>query len=145
MARRNANAWEADLLGIVIMAVLIAVVVVGTLLYLTVTELWRIYRDRATGETGTGRFLWGALAGLLGVLFLAGLLSVTTHNGSVGLAVAALSFFLYVLAIEYIDYLARRKEVPVHIPAALSLSDVASWRPASDTTVQRMNNRSNAA
>ncbi len=129
MARRND--WEAHLassiVGIAAMALLIAVVVVATLLWLTVTELYRIYRSRATGATQTARFLWGALAGLLGIFLIAGLAVVMTNSGETGLIIASWGFFAYVLACEFIDYLARKNDPPLE---ELALADVASWQPA---------------
>jgi hypothetical protein len=142
MTRRYDNSDIAGGLagGILLAAVLLAAVI-GTLLYYLVTELWRI-NTNATMTPATRRSLWGALGGFLGALLLAGLLSTLTHDGSVGLFVAALGFFLYILACEYIDYLARRNEVPVVVPAALSLDEIVSWRKASDTTMQDIQSRS---
>jgi hypothetical protein len=129
MARRND--WEANLassiVGIAAIALLIAIVVVATLVWLTVTELYRIYRSRATGASQTARYLWGALVGLVGVFLVAGLSAAMTNSGTTGLIIASWGFFAYVLACEFIDYLARRNDPPLE---ELALADVASWQPA---------------
>jgi hypothetical protein len=134
MGRRSSNSsWETELIGttagIALVALVVVMVVIVTLLYLTATEIFKIYRSRATGSSQTSRYLWGALACFLGVLLLAGLLTATTHDGSAGLALSSLGFFCYVLACEYLDYLARRNEPPIE---ELALSDVASWQPAAE-------------
>ncbi len=132
---RYADMWEDELFNSVVgVALLVMLVVAGiilTLLYLTVTELFRIYRARATDASQTSRHLWTALACLLGVFLLAGLYAGLTQDGVTSLIIVSWSFLVYVLACEYIDWQARRNEPPLK---ELTLADVAAWQPPPHTT-----------
>jgi hypothetical protein len=147
MARRYDDGDIAGgLIGGVVLAAVLLAVVFGMLLVAMLTELWRINTNAAM-TPDTRRYLWGALAGFLGALLLAGLLSALTYDGGVGLFVAALGFFLYVLACEFIDWLARRDEVPVVVPATLSVEEVVNWNTpsAAATELPSRGERSRAA
>ena len=126
---RHSSSWEADMAeGIVGMVLVLTVIIIGivlTLLYLTVTELWRIYTAHASKGTTTAQNLWRALAGLLGAWVLAVVVAVATANGILGLLLAAWSFLIFVLACEYFDRQAG--SVEPEPPKELTLADVASW------------------
>ncbi len=130
MSRGQGNSVETAfvgmMVGIALAVIVIVVVLIVQLIWWTATELFRIYQARATSGAQTARYLWGALAGLIGLFVFAGLVTVTTHEPTMGLMLASWGFLAYVLTCEYIDWQARRNDPP---PQELSLSDVASWQP----------------
>ncbi len=115
------------------------------LLWAMCTELVKIYSERAFTGTRSARILWIALACLIGALVVAGLFATFPHTAAIGVIVACWATFLFTVVVVWIDASERAKEVPVEIPAALSLSDVVSWRKPAATTMQGTNGRSNTA
>lgn len=125
MSRRSAEnqaAGLAALIALIIMAVVVAFLVAMA------TEIIRIYRARAFQPTRTARLLWAALAGLLGVWLLAGLLAL--HPQSVPLAayLASWSFLAYCIMVEVCDGLAGAREAPALQANAAGLLEPAAGR-----------------
>lgn len=145
MSRRYDDGTGGLIGGAILLAVLLAAGI-GILLWATLSELWNIYAT--TGRTGSPtakKILTYALVCLLCIFVVSGLLATQPDTAPIGLFTACWALFVYVIVCIVTDRRERRKELPVAVPAALSLDEVVSWRPASDSTMQHMSNRSNTA
>jgi hypothetical protein len=123
VSRHSSGSAETALAeGIFALVLLVAAVIIILLVYM-VSELYRIFRDHVHNSKAS-RILWGALAGLLSILLLAGILATNPDLAPLGLAIGAWALFAFSVVCELTDWYYRRKEVPVALPAALS--DVVS-------------------
>lgn len=112
---RQGYDWEdAAATGIAGLCLVVAIVVAAflmTILIILTRELIRVYQSRATQPTLVARILWVALALLLGVWLVAGLL--LTHAATTGLGAysAAWAFLLFVVVVEGADVYAGRYDL----------------------------------
>jgi succinate-acetate transporter protein len=111
--------------GVLLLAVLIAAGI-GMLLWVMLTELWKIYATRAFTGTRSAKVLWAALAALCVVYAIAGIIALNPELVPVGVFLACWATFAYVVTCCWIEAKERRKEVPVMMPKALP--DVVSWK-----------------
>jgi hypothetical protein len=143
MARRDGDIAGGLISGAILLAVLLAAGI-GILLWAMLSELWHIYATTGrTGSDGARKILKYALAALIGVFVVSGLLATQPDTAPIGLFTACWATMAYTITCIVTDRRERQKQLPVVMPAALSLDEVVSWRPAADSTMQGMNNRSN--
>jgi hypothetical protein len=109
------------LLGIMLVGAMLLALAVVSLIVMITTELVRIFRERSQQYPQ----LWYALAGLLGVWLIAGLISLQPGMQLVGISLGCWAFCLFCIGCEVLDWQARRAEPT--IPAEVALGDVVSW------------------
>ncbi len=139
MSRHADGDVSAGIASVVLVVVVLIAAAVVTLLWCMLSELFRIYQ--APRDDQSRKVLWGALAGFLAVLLLAGVLATQPATTPIGVFLACWGFFVYVVVCLWVDATGRRTEPPVAIPASLSLADVVSWKPAVTTVPRRSTER----
>jgi hypothetical protein len=130
MSRRMSGMGDAaadSLLGAAVVIAALLVIVSAIMLVALLKELWRIFQAHAFQNSRAGRILWGALAGLVGVLLICGLLAGNPATTSLSLVIASWSLFVFVVVCEVTDRYYRKQEPK--LPDHLSLADVVSWQP----------------
>jgi hypothetical protein len=126
MARHSSDeAATAQLVTVSLMGAGIILAIIALVLVALVSELWRIFKAHAFTPGPASRWLWGALAGLCGLLLVAGILASNPSTTAYSLPIVCWSFFVFVLVCEVTDR--RYRPLPVPIPKQLSLADVVSW------------------
>ena len=134
MYRRSSDRSEEAIAGLVGLALLVTAIVIAVIVIVIislVTELWRIFKTRGFEHTQHSRILWGALAGLLGLWLVAGLLATNPSTASLALVIGCWSFFVFVLVCLCVDWHSRRAEPKV--PKQLALADIVSWQALGTT------------
>lgn len=134
MHRRSSDRSEEAIAGLVGLSLIVAAIVLAVIVIVAislVTELGRIYKTRGFERTQQSRVLWSALAGLLGLWLVAGLLATNPATVSLALAIGCWGFFIFVLVCLCVEWYSRRAEPKV--PKQLALADVVSWKTL-DTT-----------
>jgi hypothetical protein len=105
-------AWEdavAEAGASVMLVILVMVAaVVATVIVILLMEIARIYQAQAFAATTIARILWIALAALLAVWLLAGLLAASPATLPLGLYLAAWAFLAFVVIAEGCDLYAQR-------------------------------------
>lgn len=114
--------WESELAGGMITLALLVAAILITLSVVVTLELGRIYVARALRPSPVQRFLWLALAALLGCWLLAGALVAFPATVALGVYLAAWSFLAFVIGVELADRYAAQFDAPV--PGELGLEDV---------------------
>jgi uncharacterized iron-regulated membrane protein len=102
--------WEGEAVSSLIVAtVLLAgfiIVILGRIALATAKEIGRVYIENT--RSTSARPLWYALAGLLGVWLLCGVVAaIVPTAGAACVYTAAWTFFIFVVTIEVIDWQAR--------------------------------------
>src|SRR3712207_6048756 len=97
MSRHASGGGETALAEGLLTLVLLIAAGIGILLWAMLSELWNIYKTRAFTGTRSAKVLWYALACLLGIFLLAGLLATQPHMAPIGLFTACWSLFAYVI------------------------------------------------
>ncbi len=122
----GAAAGLAALITLIVMAVILAFLVAMA------TEIVRIYQTRAFQPTRIARILWIALACLLGVWLLAGLLALNPAFAPLSAYLASWGFLAYCIVVEVCDGVAGAQEAPALEPNAAGLLEPAPaglpWR-----------------
>ncbi len=142
MSRYDSGDFTGGLIGGVLVAAALLVAVVGMLLWAMLSELWNIYAT--TGRTGSPRarkILTYALVALLGVFVVSGLLATQPDTAPIGLFTACWALLVYVIVCIAVDRRERHKQVPVAVPAALSLDSVVSWNNNPSTSATELPSR----
>jgi hypothetical protein len=124
-SRYSSEGATADLVSVVLLGAGILMLVVMVLVVCLVAELWRIFKAHAFTPGQAGRVLWAALAGLCGLLLLAGLLAAQPSTMSYAAPLVCWSIFVFILVCEVTDR--RFRPIAPAVPKQLSLADVVSW------------------
>src|SRR5687768_5817211 len=105
MSRRDSStdALGDTVAGLILVTILVLVLLVLTVLWITLTELWRIYRARGgfepqTTSSQTARVLWVALVGFAVLVLGAALVA-----GSAAVIFAAWAFLGLVVVVIWAD------------------------------------------
>jgi hypothetical protein len=124
------HSWDEDLAtGLVALAVAAAVMLAVTILVL-LTDLCRVFLERAFTRTRTARILWVALVCLALALTISSILIASPPTLSVGIYLAAWSFLAFAVVVEGCDWYEGSSDLPAVDPDELSVSDVLSpWQP----------------
>jgi hypothetical protein len=117
--------WESavsnTVAGLIGLIVLISLIVAIAIVVVLLTEVWRVYRTRAFGQsTATARYLYVALAVLLGIWSFAVWLAGDPGLAPAGSYIASWAFLIFVIFVEGADYFARGQEERL-APDGLSL------------------------
>jgi signal transduction histidine kinase len=126
VARHSSGGAETALAEGLFALVLLVAAGIGILLWVMLSEVWKIYASRAFTGTRSAKILWGALAALCVVYAIAGIIALNPELVPVGVFLACWATFAYVVTCCWIEAKERRKEIPVVMPKALS--DVVSWK-----------------
>ena len=104
MYRRVESEVSGAAAGLVMLALIAALVVIGIVLAAMVTELFRIFRARAFQPTGAAKVLWIGLILLLAIWLLAGMSAADPNLGAPASYLAAWAFLAFTLTAEVCDW-----------------------------------------